>query len=72
MSRSKVLRQDLVSVVRGAYRRVADRLHVDPSYVSRVARGERKSLAVERAIKKEMLRIFKSTGNHGKKSKRRS
>jgi DNA-binding transcriptional regulator YdaS (Cro superfamily) len=71
MSSRKVLRGDLVSVLRGTYRRVAERLHVHPSYVSRVARGERKSPAIEKAIKKEMLRILKSAGNHGKKSQGR-
>jgi hypothetical protein len=35
---------------RGLYARVARRLGVDRSYVSRVARGERRSRRVERAL----------------------
>jgi len=43
-----------VSLFRGIYNRVAKRLAVDPSYVSRVARGERKSLVVEKALAEEV------------------
>jgi transcriptional regulator with XRE-family HTH domain len=42
---------------RGLYSRVARRLGVDRSYVSRVARGERRSQRVENALKRELLRI---------------
>lgn len=42
---------------RGLYSRVARRLGVDRSYVSRVARGERKSKRVERALQAELKRI---------------
>lgn len=48
----------LPSLFRGAYQRVARRLGVDPSYVSRVARQERRSAAVSAALKKEVARIL--------------
>ncbi len=42
---------------RGLYARVARRLGVDRSYVSRVARGERRSKRVEEALRAELKRI---------------
>jgi len=60
-----------VSLFRGIYNRVAKRLGVDPSYVSRVARGERKSAAVETALAEEVRMIrdhlnqHESNNNHG-------
>jgi transcriptional regulator with XRE-family HTH domain len=42
---------------RGLYARVARQLGVDRSYVSRVARGERRSPRVEAALKNELRRI---------------
>ena len=44
---------------RGVYSRVARRVGVDPSYVSRVARGERVSSKVERALLAELQRVEK-------------
>jgi len=41
----------------GMYSRVARQLHVDRSYVSRVARGERRSAVVEHALTAEFDRI---------------
>jgi hypothetical protein len=41
----------------GLYRRVAEKLGVNPSYVSRVASGTRKNLKVRRAILDELCRI---------------
>src|ERR1700682_3755632 len=49
----------LASHVRGFYSRVARQLDVDPSYVSRVARGERQSEAIEAALDREMRQIMK-------------
>ena len=49
---------NLASVVRGLYGRVARQLDLDPSYVSRVARGERQSEVIEVALEREMRRIF--------------
>ncbi len=50
-----------LSLYRGIYSRVARQLKIDPSYVSRVARGERRSDKVEAALLKEMKKIEKST-----------
>lgn len=48
-----------VAHFRGLYARVARQLGVDRSFVSRVARGERRSKAVEQALQKEIRRIEK-------------
>lgn len=48
----------LPSLLRGLYARVARQLGVDPSYVSRVARGERRSEEISRALEQEMERIL--------------
>jgi len=42
---------------RGLYARVARQLGVDRSYVSRVARGERRSQRIEAALNSELRRI---------------
>ena len=42
---------------RGLYSRVARKLGVDRSYVSRVARGERRSEDIEAALATELKRI---------------
>ena len=52
-----------VSLFRGIYNRVAKRLGVDPSYVSRVARGERKSAVVEKALAEE-VRVIRDHLNY--------
>jgi hypothetical protein len=44
----------LPSLCRGIYNRVALKLGCDPSYVSRVARGERNSEAVSDALRAEI------------------
>jgi hypothetical protein len=61
--------KNLASIFRGLYVRVASRLGVDPSYVSRVARGERKSEEVEAVLEQETRKIIsqlskKMNGNH--------
>src|ERR1700722_3200661 len=48
-----------VELFRGLYARVGQKLRLDPSFVSRVARGERKSEAVERELNKEFRRVVK-------------
>jgi len=48
----------LPSLFRGIYNRVARRLGVDPSYVSRVARGQRRSHAIQAALNIEMKKIL--------------
>ena len=45
------------ALYRGLYARVARRVGVDRSYVSRVARGERRSAQVEKALQAELRRI---------------
>ena len=44
----------LPSLYRGIYNRVAQKVGCDPSYVSRVARGERRSDEVSRALETEI------------------
>ena len=58
---TKNLRLNRLSLYRGIYSRVARQLNIDPSYVSRVARGERQSAKVEAALLKEMQRIEKGS-----------
>jgi hypothetical protein len=56
---------NFASLIRGLYDRVAHHLDVDASYVSRVARGERQSEAVEAALQREMRSIMKMVkANH--------
>jgi RsbRD-like negative regulator of sigma factor len=58
------------TLYRGLYVRIADKLSVDPSYVSRVARGERQSRAVERALRGEIDQINKKLSSKtGSKAK---
>jgi hypothetical protein len=51
------------TLYRGLYVRVAQKLRVDPSYVSRVARGERYSKPVEDALRHEIDQINKKLGD---------
>jgi transcriptional regulator with XRE-family HTH domain len=68
MSKSRL---QLASLMRGLYRRVADKLGVDPSYVSRVARGERRSPQIEASLKSEVSRLLTSiSGSKAKVNKR--
>lgn len=48
----------LPSLYRGIYKRVAHKLSCDPSYVSRVARGERVSKKVSSMLQKEIERTM--------------
>jgi hypothetical protein len=43
----------------GIYFRIAKRLRVDPSYVSRVASGKRNSTSIVQALEAEMKRLEK-------------
>ena len=47
-----------IQLLCGLYSRVARQLRVDRSYVSRVARGERRSETVERALSNEFTRVI--------------
>ena len=49
----------------GLYARVAKRLHVNPSYVSRVARGKRQSEDVRKALLNELARINQTRPDFG-------
>ncbi len=49
---------------KGLYARVAKSLGVDPSYVSRVASGERHSDRVKRAMLRELVRASAPHGSH--------
>jgi hypothetical protein len=69
---------NLASLIRGLYGRVARHLKVDPSYVSRVARGERQSDVIEASLERELKRILSVVGtnhngtgrnHHGKRSR---
>ena len=59
------------TLYRGLYVRIARKLGVDPSYVSRVARGDRRSDEVETALGQALAEINQqlgqgsSTGQHG-------
>lgn len=57
---------DLTSRLRGLYRRVAKRLGVHPSYVSRIARGERRSKVVESALRHEIRMALVRASNPSK------
>jgi hypothetical protein len=52
-----------VTLFRGLYGRVARRLGVDVSYVSRIARGERKSSVAEKALAREFNRAVSAMRN---------
>jgi hypothetical protein len=54
--------QCLPSLCRGLYNRVAQKLGCDPSYVSRVARGERSSKAVSEALRAEITWAMANIG----------
>ncbi len=56
-SMRKQPRLDLPSLYRGLYSRIARKLGVDRGYVSRVARGERRSEEVQQAIEAELERL---------------
>lgn len=57
---------------RGLYVRIARKLGVDPSYVSRVARGDRHSKQVEQALRQELKAINSRLGRHSTSAGRRS
>jgi len=48
---------------RGLYIRIARKLAVDPSYVSRVARGDRQSPQIEAALRRELAKINRQLGH---------
>jgi hypothetical protein len=76
MARAKVVLNpaptNLASLIRGLYGRVAKQLKVDPSYVSRVARGERQSDEIEMSLERELRRIMSLVSTHHNGAKHRS
>ena len=77
MARAKGVRKstptNLASLIRGLYGRVARHLKVDPSYVSRVARGERRSEMIEASLERELRRIMTLVGtNHNGTGRRKA
>ena len=54
----------LPTLYRGIYNRVAEKVGCDPSYVSRVARGERTSEAVARALESEIRHTITLSTRH--------
>ena len=52
------------AVCRGLFSRIARKLNVDPSYVSRVASGERVSRPIEQAISMEFKRLAALFADH--------
>jgi hypothetical protein len=68
MARAKSIQRpaptNLASLIRGLYGRVAKQLKVDPSYVSRVARGERQSDVIESSLERELRRIMSLVGSN--------
>lgn len=64
---SQLAALSLPSLYRGIYKRVAHKLGCDPSYVSRVARGERMSRKVSVALQHEIERtLAMSQKNQGR------
>ena len=63
---------NLASLIRGLYGRVARQLKVDPSYVSRVARGERQSDEIEASLERELKRIMALVRSNSNGSGRRA
>jgi transcriptional regulator with XRE-family HTH domain len=51
------------SLYRGLYVRIARKLNVDPSYVSRVARGDRRSGEIEEALRQALEKISGQLGH---------
>jgi hypothetical protein len=51
------------NLYRGLYIRIARKLRVDPSYVSRVARGDRRSTEIETALRQELQEIGQRLGH---------
>ena len=61
----------LAPKMRGLYCRVADKFGVSPSYVSRIARGERHSPEIEAFLNHEIQRILASVSKRKAKVKKR-
>jgi len=58
----------LPSLYRGMYNRIAVKVGCDPSYVSRVARGERRSDAVAKALQVEIQKTWALANGNSSRS----
>jgi len=58
----------LPSLYRGLYNRIAVKIGCDPSYVSRVARGERRSDAVAKALQVEIQKTWALANGNSSRS----
>jgi hypothetical protein len=67
---SRLLRSYLAN--RGLFARVAKKLGLDPSYISRVANGERKSKRISQAIESELNKIQASGRKTAPSSQKKS
>jgi len=56
---------NLPSLYRGMYNRIAAKIGCDPSYVSRVARGERRSNEVAKALQVEIQKTWALANGNG-------
>ena len=63
---------DAYAVQRGLFARLAKKLGFDPSYVSRVANGERRSKRISLAIETELNKMFKVSRKIAKSSPSKS
>jgi hypothetical protein len=62
---------NLPSLYRGMYNRIAAKIGCDPSYVSRVARGERSSETIAKALQAEIKKTWAlANGNSGRLNSR--
>jgi hypothetical protein len=68
---ANLLPSNFSSLFRGLYVRVANHLDLDPSYVSRVARGERQSSKVDNALQQEINEIIQIAAINQKNSRSR-
>ena len=60
------------SLYRGLYVRIARKLKVDPSYVSRVARGDRRSSEIEEALSQALEEINRQLGRESSATENRT
>jgi len=63
---------DAYAAQRGLFARLARRLGLDPSYIRRVANGERRSKRISRAIEAELNKMYSVSWKIAKSSKRGS
>lgn len=63
---------DAYAAQRGLFARLAKKLNCDPSYISRVANGTRRSKRISRAIDAELSRMHRANRKIRQTSKRKS